>query len=128
MKSARLITILFVFAIAFSVWTPTPVAARQADPGNHAGISLNVEPAATVGIAKLRITNKTGGTLYVRLVGVSNGRYYYSSVGNKSSAIIQVLQGKYTYTITTTACGGVVTKTSTFKGKTGSLGTWVCRH
>ena len=120
MKNVRLITIVIVLALAFSVWGPAPVLAKSAD---HS-------PALTADFAKsskvkLTINNKTGGTLYISLTGPKGNYWFAASKQGKSN--FQILPGKYTYTITASNCGGHITKTKNFKGSA-SLGQIYCNR
>ena len=120
MKAVRYITLMLVLAIAFSVW-PSAVYAMPANPA--AASSIVEKPKS--GFVKLSVTNKTGGTIFIQLVG--EGRSYSFSATAAGKNTFEILPGRYTYTLSTSACRGSVTKTRNFKGSSASLGSWVCR-
>jgi len=120
MKAVRFITMFIVLAIAFSVWSPTAVLAK---PGTSADSSIIAK--AKSGIVKISVTNKTGGVIYIQLTGAHN---YYFVASNAGKNSFEILPGKYTYTLSTSACSGSVTRTKNFKGGSASLGQWYCRH
>jgi hypothetical protein len=126
MKTVRLVTFLIVAILVFSAWTPSPVLARAdattvtigADSGN-----TSVDFAAAK-LVKLTVINKTGGTLYVRLVGPKN---YFFSAPNQGKTSFQIEAGRYTFTVRSSACSGSISKSKNFKGG-GSLGPYVCNR
>jgi YHS domain-containing protein len=122
MKTARLVSIILVLVIAFSVFTPAPAYAKSAE----AAATFSMVEKAKSTVARLTITNKTGGTMYISVSGA--GRSYYFAASNAGKNTFELLPGKYTYTITTSACRGQVTKTKNFKaGSATSVGSYVCR-
>jgi hypothetical protein len=120
MKTVRLITLVIVLALAFSVWGPAPVLAKSADPSQALAGDF-----AKSSMVKLTISNRTGGTLYISLTGPKGNYWFAASKQGKSN--FQILPGKYTYTITASNCGGHLTKTRNFKGSA-SLGQIVCNR
>jgi hypothetical protein len=124
MKTVRLITFFIVAILVCSAWTPSPVlasteVARETIEAN--GVSANVDVAAPK-LVKVTITNKTGGTMYISLVGPRN---YSFAAPNQGKTSFQIVPGRYTYTLRTSACPGSVTKKAYFKTG-GSLGAWMC--
>jgi hypothetical protein len=119
MKNLRIITLVLVLAIAFSVWAPTPVLAKPADSG---AASMAAKPKVTV--VDLSITNQTGGPLMVTMVGDA-GTFSFSAPVGKSTH--KIAPGKYTVTLVSYVCHGSATKTRTFTSSKGNLGTWKCR-
>jgi hypothetical protein len=123
MKKVRWFTFLVLLALFFSVWTPAPVAAKAETTLVTIGASSgNPEPAAAPETIKLTVQNKTGGTVYVKLSGTAS---YYFAATNQGKTTFMIKPGKYTYTITASACGGSITKTKTLKGAT-TLGPFYC--
>ncbi|MEI7845199.1 MAG: hypothetical protein WCK35_05275 [Chloroflexota bacterium] len=120
MKITRLISIMLVLVMSFSIWTPAPVYARSAQAA-----TASLVEKAKITVVKLNINNKTSGYLYINLVG--EGRNYYFAATNKGKNTFEIAPGKYTYTISASACKGSVTKTKNFKSKSASLGSWICR-
>jgi len=122
MKTARWITLVIVLALAFSVWTPSTVLAKPAQAGADS-IQLGVDFAKS-SMVKLTLNNKTGGTLYLSLVGEKMS--YSFATAKQGKTIYQILPGKYTFTITTSRCSGSIVKTKNFKGSA-ALGPYICR-
>lgn len=122
MKAVRLITFILVLAIAFSVWTPsTAYAGSAAGSATHSMI----EKAKST-VVRISVTNKTGGTMYINLVG--EGRSYFFAAPKIGKNTFEILPGKYTYTLTNSACRGSFSKTRSFKSGSASLGAWMCSH
>jgi len=121
MKTVRWLTLVIVLAIVFSTWAPTAVLAKPAAAG--AG---SVEAKAKSTVVKLSLTNKTGGTIYLSLSG--EGRAYSFASSTQGKVSFEIQPGKYTYTLSTSACRGSVTKTRSFKAGSASLGSWICRR
>lgn len=124
MKTVRLFTFLVVAILVFSAWTPAPVFAKADVATETIGansIFTNVDFAAPK-LVKVTITNRTGGIMYISMVGPKT---YSFSAPNQGKTSFQIVPGKYTYTLRTSACPGTVTKKGNFKTG-GSLGAWVC--
>ena len=118
MKTVRLLSIVFVFVLAFSVCTPAFALPKS--------LVSDSSPEVKVMYTNVKVINHTGGYLSVVLVGVTNGRYYSLTVGNNERGEVRVESGRYTYTVTTLACGGRVSKTRSITGASTSLGQFVC--
>ena len=124
MKTVRLITFFIVAILVCSAWTPSPVLAKAGAAATTIGangISSNVN-LATNKLVKLTITNRTGGTLYISLVG---HRSYSFAAANQGKNTFMIEIGKYTATIRASACKGSLIKKVNGGG---SLGTIICRH
>jgi hypothetical protein len=123
MKKVRWFTLLVLLALFCSVWAPATVAAKAETTLVTIGASSgNPEADAASETIKLIIQNKTGGTVYVRLVGAQS---YSFAATNQGKNTFLIKPGKYTYTISCSACGGSITKTKTLKGAT-TLGPFYC--
>ena len=125
MKTLRLFTIIVLAVLILSVWTPVPAYAKQADKVS-ANITFVADPA-TVKLARLRVTNRTGGTLYVSFSG---DRGYFFSISSQGKTTLEsVIQpGKYTITVTASSCSGHLTYRRKVKGGTVSLPPFICRR
>ena len=121
MKTVRFMTLIIVLAIAFSVLTPSIVLAK---PGNAALNSSIVEKTTKSTLVKISVTNKTGGTIFISLSGAHNYSFAATQPGKNT---FEIQPGKYTYTLSTSACRGSITKTGNFKSGNVSLGQWQCR-
>jgi hypothetical protein len=124
MKTVRLFTFLIVAILVFSAWTPSPVLAKADAVTATIGadsVSASVDVVAAK-LVKLTITNNTGGTIYITLVGP---RSYSFAATKQGKNIFMIEKGKYTATIRASACGGKLTKKVNGGG---SLGTIVCRR
>lgn len=119
MKTLRLFILAFLAVVLVATLLPAPVHAAPS-----AGSSQTVDLAKTK-LAKVRLNNRTGGVLRVTFTGPYT--YNFSTAERKwtSAAIIQ--PGKYTITITSSACGGSFTLKRNVKGGTVGLPPMVCR-
>jgi len=126
MKSLRLFTILMLAILVLSMWTPAPVYAKQFGAASASTTTLIVD-LAKVKLARLRVNNKTGGTLYVRFSGERSYSFATSSQGKMTFASI-IQSGKYTITVTSSACSGQLTFRRKVKGGTVSLPGFVCKR
>jgi hypothetical protein len=124
MKTLRLFTILMLTVLVLSMWTPAPVYAKQLGAAS-ASTTLIVD-LAKVKLARLRVNNKTGGTLYVRFSGERSYSFATSSRGKTTFASI-IQSGKYTITVTSSVCSGQLTFKRKVKGGTVSLPGFVCK-
>ena len=124
MNGSRFLTVLITFVLAFSVWgVPSSVYAGSAENPGGADVSFTVD-AAKVKIASLIVTNRTGGTLYVRLSGPAS--YFFAATKQGKTTFTNITPGKYTIVLTASACGGSLTYTKKLSGKA-SLKPIVCR-
>ena len=119
MKTLRLFTIIILAVLVLSTWAPAPVYAMGSD-------TLVVE-FAKAKLARLRVNNRTGGTLYVRFSGPFSYNFAASSQGKTTfESVIQ--PGKYTVTVTSSGCSGQLTYRKKVKGGTVSLPPILCKH
>ena len=120
MKTLRLFTIALLMVLVMSTWAPFPAYAQP---------STTTTVSATVKLAKLRVSNKTGGTLYVKLQSPTNS-YFFSATkqGNTTFTPATIKPGKYTITVSSSACGGTLTYHKKVNGGIVGLPTIVCRH
>ena len=119
MKTLRLFTIVILAVLVLSTWAPAPVYAKGSD--------TLVTDLAKIKLARLRVTNKTGGTMYISLSGAYSYSFAASSQGRTTfDAVIQ--PGKYTIKVTSSACSGQLTYRKKVKGGTVSLPPIVCKH
>jgi len=126
MKTLRLFTIMMLAVLVLSTWVPAPVSAKQSNTASANTTTLVVDLAKTK-LARLRVNNKTGGTLYVRFSGERSYSFAASSQGKTTfESVIQ--PGKYTITVTASTCNGQLTYRRKVKGGTVSLPVFVCRH
>ncbi len=116
MKLSRFVTVFLSLAILFSVLGSSVAYAKPA---------ANVLEKAKITQVTIKITNKTGGIIYISMTTPGHSYFFNAPVG-KSTYIIA--PGKYSFTLTSPTCGGSVTRTRAFTGRTGNLGTWVCRR
>jgi len=125
MKTLRLFTIVLLAVLLVSTWAPAPVYAKLSDPASTSTTSLIVDLAKTK-LAKLRVQNRTGGTLYVSLSGTRS--YSFSTSNQGRTTFDPVIEpGKYTVTVRASACGGTLTYKKNVKGGTVSLPPIVCK-
>jgi hypothetical protein len=124
MKTLRLFTIILLAVLVLSSWAPAPVYAKQ--PGNASSSTTLVADLAKTKLARLRVNNKTGGTLYVSFSG---DRGYSFSTSNQGKTTFEpVIQpGKYTITVRSSACSGQLSYKRKVKSGTVSLPVFVCR-
>ena len=125
MKTLRLFTIIILAVLVLSSWAPAPVYAKQPDTASSS--TTLVAALAKTKLARLRVNNKTGGTLYVSFSG---DRGYSFSTSNQGKTTFEpVIQpGKYTITVRASTCNGQLTFRKKVKGGTVSLPVFVCRH
>jgi hypothetical protein len=120
MKALRLFTVVLLAVLVISSWAPAPAYAKPSGDANP-----TVELAKTK-LARLRVTNKTGGTLFVAFSGERSYSFSTSSQGKTTfDAVIQ--PGKYTVTVRTSGCPGTLTYKKNVKGGTVGLPPFICR-
>lgn len=123
MKTVRLITMLVITMLVLSAWTPTPVFAKAPDSSSPVTI---LAVRGTTGT--LKIDNRTGGTIYIRLTDGPKG-YYFVASKQGVNTFTGILPGRYNATFNTSACSGSATKRVKFvAGGIASLGRWRCLH
>jgi hypothetical protein len=124
MKTVRFFTFLVVAILVFSAWTPAPAYAKSETTTVSMGadtVASNVVSSAAKQ-AKVTITNNTGGIIYITLTGT---RSYYFVASKEGKNVFMIDKGRYSVTLRTSACSGVITKKK-FEG--GNLGSFICRH
>lgn len=125
MKTLRLFTFVLLVVLVFSVLGPAPVYAKASDTLSPDNTSLVID-LGKVKLAKLRVTNKTGGTLYVSFSGPRS--YSFSTSKQGKTTFEPVIQpGKYNITVRATACGGSLSFRRNVKGGTVNLPALVCK-
>ena len=126
MKTLRLFTLMLLAVLVLSALGPAPVYAKQDQTASGSTITLTIDLAKSK-LAKLRVNNRTGGSLFVRLSGEYS--YSFSTAKQGKTTFDAVIQpGKYTVTVTSSACSGELTLKRKVKGGTISLPPMVCRH
>lgn len=116
MKTLRLFTIALLAVLVMSTWAPFPAYAQPSVSANT--VTLNVD-LTVVKLARLTANNHTGGSLYISLVGAQSYRFATSKQGK--TVFKDIKPGKYTVTLTTSACRGKLTFKRNFKAN-GNVG------
>jgi hypothetical protein len=75
-------------------------------------------------LGNLVVDNRTGGSLYVTLSGPRN--YYFSTSKQGRTTFSGIEPGKYTITVRSSACSGILTYNKNMKG-TAALRPFICR-
>jgi hypothetical protein len=123
MKTLRILTILFIAVLVLSSWAPAPVYAKGV-PATSATVTL--DDLGKIKLARLRVNNKTGGTLYVSFSGERSYSFATSQQGRSTfESVIQ--PGKYNITVRASTCSGELHFKRKVKGGTVSLPVFVCR-
>ena len=126
MKALRLFTLILLAVLVLSALGPAPVYAKQDQAASGSTSTLTIDLAKSK-LAKLRVNNRTGGSLFIRLSG--DYSYSFSTAKQGKTTFDAVIQpGKYTVTVTSSACSGELTLKRKVKGGTVSLPPMVCRH
>jgi hypothetical protein len=121
MKTVRLLTFVVIAVLVFSAWTPSLAYAKASVPGTT---SIILAAKGTTGT--LKIDNRTGGTIYIRLTEGPKA-YYFVASKQGMNTFTGIMPGKYVATHNTSACKGSSTKRVKFTaGGTVSLGRWHC--
>lgn len=124
MKTLRFLTVVLVAILVLSTWGPA--SAKPADIGEADTITLTVD-LAQVKLARLRVTNKTGGTLYISFSGPRS--YSFATSKQGKTTFERVIQpGKYQVTVRTSACSGQLTYKRNVKGGTVGLPAFSCKN
>jgi len=126
MKTLRSFTFVLLAVLVLSIWSPAPVYAQAANAGSETTVTLTLD-LAKAKLAKLRVNNRTGGTLYVRLSGDRSYSFATSKPGKTTFESI-IEPGKYTVTVTASTCNGQLTFKRKVKGGTLSLPGFVCKN
>ncbi len=121
MKTLRFFTIVLLAILVFTTWAP--VYAKPMTTG-----TTNTVDLAGKKLGRLRVTNQTGGALYVHFAGKFSYNFATSKQGKTTfDAIIQ--PGMYTVTVSTSACKGQLTfKRNVKPGATVGLPGFRCRR
>lgn len=107
MKTVRTINLALVLFLMLSFLAPSPAYAKSA--------AENIQPAK-VKLATLTVDNRTGGTLYIQMTGANYYNFSTSKAGK--TTFTDIKPGKYTITLTTSACpGSVVLKNRQLKNR-----------
>jgi hypothetical protein len=125
MKTLRLFTVILLTTLVISLWGPAPVSAKSSEVISPEDTSLVIDLAKTK-LAKLRVTNKTGGTIYISFSGPRSYSFSTSKQGKTTFDPI-IEPGKYTVTVTASACGGSLTYKRNVKGGSVNLPPLVCK-
>src|SRR5215207_2267184 len=101
MKTLRWFTIVLVAVLVLSTWPAAPAYAKPF--GSTSTSTTLVIDLAKTKLAKLRVNNRTGGTLYISFSGERS--YSFSTSEQGKTTFDPVIQpGKYQITVTTSAC------------------------
>ncbi len=120
MKTLRLFTLVLVAVLLFSTWAPA--YAKPANPSS----TNSVEPA-TAKLARLRVINKTGGTLAIRMTSTTASYSFSTAAQGKTTFAAIIKPGKYSITVTSSRCGGELHYKRNVKGGTVGLPAFICR-
>lgn len=116
MKALRFFTIVLVAVFVMSVWAPAPAYAKS----STAAVAM-----AKTKLARLRVNNRTGGSLTVRFSGERS--YTFSTATQGKTTFQPVIEpGKYTITVTSSRCKGTLTYRRNVKGGTVNLPGFIC--
>ncbi|HLO33283.1 MAG TPA: hypothetical protein VK249_29315 [Anaerolineales bacterium] len=120
MKTLRCFTILLLAVLVVSSWVPVPAYAKSSiDTPN-----TSVLPKPSLG--RLRVTNRTGGVVYIRFSGRRS--YTFLTAGQGKTTFESVIHpGRYKVTVTALACRGHVEYKRYVIGGVVSLPPIVCR-
>ena len=119
MKTLRFFTIVLVAVLVFSTWAP--VYAKPTDTSSTSTVEL-----AKTKLAKLKVKNKTGGTLYVYMSGPRG--YSFSTAKQGITTFDPVIQpGKYQVTVRSSGCPGELHYKRNVKGGSVNLPAFVCK-
>ena len=111
-KGRSIFVALLLIAILVGV---TAVSAKAQGPTT---VDAKVAKGAT-----LKVTNRTGGTIYIRLSGPA-GSYSFSTSSVKAK-FTGIKPGRYVITVTASHCRGSLTYKRNLKGSA-SLPTFIC--
>lgn len=124
MKASRFFTTLFIVVLLVAVAAPSAVFAKPVASDGMTGASFTLDLKKDK-VGSLTVSNATGGTLYVSLSGPMT--YAFAAPKQGKTTFNNIVPGRYTITVRTSACGGSLTYNKNIKGKT-SLKTVVCRR
>ncbi len=110
MKTLRFFTIILLAVLVFT--TVVPAYAKPMNTSTTSAVDL-----AGKKLGRLRVTNQTGGTLYVKFVGKRSYSFATSKQGKTTfDAVIE--PGVYNVTVSTSACKGQLNFKRNVKGGT----------
>lgn len=113
MKAARIVSILAIAVLIFSIWPPSPVFARSLE--SPVTIALGAPSSAADFVAArvvpLWVKNRTGGVLFVTLEGPKT--YYFTIPSDKTKFLI--VPGWYRVRAISTGCSGTFEQRKNFK-------------
>ena len=75
-------------------------------------------------VAKLTVTNQTGGTLYITLSGPTT--YYFTADKKGKNVFNDIMPGKYDISVRSSSCGGTLSYFKRLEGNV-SLPSFVCK-
>jgi len=113
MKAARIISIMAIAFLLFSVWPVSAVSAHPAEGSLAIGPvapNQSVAPVA-IRVVPLWIKNRTGGVLFVTLEGPKT--YYFTVPDEKTKFLI--VPGRYRVRAISTGCSGTFEHQKNFK-------------
>ncbi len=121
MKTLRFFTIILLAVLVFTTWAPA--YAKPLNTGTTSAVDL-----AGKKLGRLRVTNQTGGALYVHFQGKRSYNFATAKQGKTTfDAIIE--PGMYAVTVTTSACKGQLSfKRNVKPGATVGLPGFRCVH
>ncbi len=120
MKTLRLFTLVLVAVLLFSTWAPA--YAKPANPSSTNSVEL-----AKTRLARLRVINKTGGSLTVRMTSTVASYSFSTAAQGKTTFAPIIKPGKYSITVTSSRCGGQLHYKRNVKGGTVGLPAFICR-
>jgi hypothetical protein len=124
MKTLRLFTFVLLAVLVITMWGPAPVYASSSDA--PATDTIQIIDLGKTKLGRLRVTNKTGGTLFISLSGTRSYSFSTAQQGRTTfDAIIQ--PGKYSITVRSSACSGELHYKRNVKGGTIGLPPFVCK-
>jgi hypothetical protein len=124
MKASRFYLIMLIAVLAFSSLAASPVYPSAAGTHASAGAKSSGAWVKKAKIGSLVVNNRTGGSLYVKLSGEKT--YFFVATSQGKTTFNNIVPGKYTITVTASACGGSLVYTKKISGKA-SLKPVVCR-
>ncbi len=126
MKTLRLFTFVLLAVLVISMLGPAPAYASPSDTTSTDTTSLTIDLGKTK-LARLRVTNKTGGSLYISFSGDRSYSFSTSEQGKTTfEAVIQ--PGKYNITVRASACSGELHFKRNVKGGTVGLPPFNCKN
>jgi hypothetical protein len=125
MKTLRLFTIVLLAVLVITLWGPAPAYASSSD--DISTDTIQIIDLGKTKLARLRVTNKTGGTLTISLSG-DRGYSFSTSKQGKTTFDAVIQPGKYNLTVRSSACSGELHYKRNVKGGTIGLPPFKCKH